>query len=245
MRVYRSFAWKETNLRVASQAFDLITRTVVDERRKLERYISRHPEFLRSLVPVPLLDEAPEVARRMAAASVLTGLGPMAAVAGTLAQLGAEAAMVAGCAEAIVENGGDIFIHSNREVTIGIYAGDNAIAGKLAFQLDPAALPMALCSSSSKMGHSLSLGRCDLATVAATDGALADSAVTLVCNLIKSESDLSPVLDDVGAIPGIDGILAVKNGKIGLWGSLPKLVRNRDTETRTKITRDLRSDFKG
>lgn len=245
MRVYRSFSWKETNLRVACEAFDLVTGTVVEERRRLERYIGRHPEFLTSLVPVALLDDPPEAAIRMAAAAELTGLGPMAAVAGTLAQMGVEAAMAAGCREAIVENGGDIFIHSDREVTIGLYAGDNAIGSRLALRIDPADLPMALCSSSSKMGHSLSLGQCDLGTVVAKDGALADAAVTLVCNLIKHERDLTPALDRVGAIPGIDGILAVKNGKIGLWGRLPELVRNQDTGARSKITRDLRSDFQG
>lgn len=245
MRVYRSFSWKETNLRVASPAFDLITRTVIDHRRLLERYIARHPEFQSSLVPVVLLEQAPEVARRMAVAAELTGLGPMAAVAGTLAQLGAEAAMATGCTEAIVENGGDIFIHAASAVTIGIYAGDNAIAGKLAFHLEPERLPLALCSSSSKMGHSLSFGRCDLATVAAKDGALADAAVTLVCNRIRSEADLTPVLDDVGAIPGIEGIFAVYGGKVGMWGDLPPLVRNEDEEARRKITRDLRSDFQG
>ncbi|MCL2340588.1 MAG: UPF0280 family protein, partial [Proteobacteria bacterium] len=243
MRVYRSFSWKETNLRVACDDFDLVTRTVVEERRKLERYIGRHPEFLTSLAPVVLLDDPPEAAIRMAAASELTGLGPMAAVAGTLAQMGAEAAMAAGCREAIVENGGDIFIHSDREVTIGLYAGDNAIGGKLALRIQPEALPMSLCSSSSKMGHSLSFGRCDLATVAAKDGALADAAVTLVCNLITRERDMMPVLDRVGAIAGIDGILAVKNGKVALWGRLPELVRNQDADARSKITRDLRSDF--
>ena len=57
--------------------------------------------------------------------------------------------------------------------------------------------------------------------------------------------DLSPVLDRVGSIPGIDGILAVKDGKIGLWGHLPQLVRNQDAVSRHKITRDLRSDFQG
>jgi ApbE superfamily uncharacterized protein (UPF0280 family) len=95
------------------------------------------------------------------------------------------------------------------------------------------------------MGHSLSFGQCDLATVTAKDGALADSAVTLVCNLIKSENDLMPVLNDVGAIAGIEGIFAVKNGKIGMWGHLPQLVRNQDAATSEKITRDLHSDFKG
>ncbi|MCL1979667.1 MAG: hypothetical protein FWG62_01145, partial [Proteobacteria bacterium] len=81
--------------------------------------------------------------------------------------------------------------------------------------------------------------------VVARDAALADAAVTLVCNLIARERDVGPVLDRVGAIAGIDGILAVKNGKIGLWGRLPDLVRNQDAEARHKITRDLRSDFQG
>ncbi len=245
MRVYRTFSWKDTNLRVACEAFDLVTRTVVAERKLLERYIGRHPEFQTALVPVILLEDAPEVALRMAAAADLTGLGPMASVAGTLAQMGVEAAMAAGCREAIVENGGDIFIHSDTNVTIGIYAGNNAIGNRLAFRIAPADLPLSLCSSSSKMGHSLSFGQCDLATVVAKDGALADSAVTLVCNLITTEHDLTPVLNDVGAIPGIDGIFAVKNGKIGMWGHLPELVRNQDATTQGKITRDLRSDFKG
>ena len=153
--------------------------------------------------------------------------------------------MATGCREAIVENGGDIFLHSDAEVTIGLYAGDNAIGNQLAFRIDPSDLPLALCSSSSKMGHSLSFGRCDLATVVAKDGALADAAVTLVCNLIRHEVDLAPVLDRVGAIAGINGILAVVNGKIGLWGKLPPLVRNQDSAARGKITRDLHSDFQG
>jgi hypothetical protein len=245
MRIFRSFSWKDTNLRVACEAFDLVTRAVVDERRKLERYIARHPEFQTSLIPVVLLEDAPTVAFRMAAAADLTGLGPMASVAGALAQMGAEAAMSAGCREAIVENGGDLFIHADTEVTIGLYAGDNAIGNQLAFRISPQNLPLSLCSSSSTMGHSLSFGQCDLATVVAKDGALADSAVTLVCNLIKTEQDLTPVLNDVGAIPGIDGIFAVKSKKIGMWGQLPALIRNEDTTTKEKITRDLCSDFRG
>jgi len=245
MRVYRSFSWKETNLRVACTDFDLVTQAVVDHRRRLERYIARHPEFKASLVPVVLEADAPEAALRMAAASRLTGLGPMAAVAGTLAQLGVEAAIAAGLSEAIVENGGDIFIHAQEPVTIGLYAGDNAIAGKLALRIAEHRLPLALCSSSSNMGHSMSLGRCDLATVIAKEAALADAAVTLVCNRIKSAKDLTPVLDDVGALPGIEGILAVHGGKVGMWGDLPELVRNEDAEARRKITRDLRSDFQG
>nr|WP_321465706.1 UPF0280 family protein [uncultured Desulfobulbus sp.] len=245
MRVFRSFSWKETNVRVACTDFALVTQAIVSHRRQLERYIVRHPEFRTSLVPVVLLEDAPEAARRMAAAGEVTGLGPMAAVAGTLAQLGVEAAMAAGIDEAIVENGGDIYIHAQEPVTIGLYAGDNAIAGKLALRIAPNRLPLALCSSSSKMGHSTSFGRCDLATVIAKEAALADAAVTLVCNRIRSAKDMTPVLNEVGGLPGIESILAVHDGKVGIWGDLPDLVRNEDSEARRKITRDLRSDFQG
>ncbi len=238
MRVYRSFSWKDTNLRVACASFDVVTRSVVEARRRLERYIARHPAFRTALAPLPLLADPPEAARRRAVAAELTGLGPMAAVAGTLAQLGAEAALADGCDEVIVENGGDIFLVAARPVTIALHAGA-ALGSRLAFHIEPQQTPLALWSSSSTMGHSLSLGRCDLATVASRDASLADAAATLVGNLVRRERDLTPALERVGAIPGIDGILAVVGGRIGLWGHLPPLVRNEDATTGSKITRDL------
>ncbi len=244
MRSYREFTWKDTNLKVACSEFELVTQVVVEQRKLLEQYIRRQPLFQTSLTPISLEDNAPEIAKRMAAAASLTGLGPMASVAGTLAQFGVEAAMAAGCREAIVENGGDMFLISDTPITIGIYAGENLVGANLAFLVKPEELPLAFCSSSSRMGHSLSFGTCELATVVAKEAALADSVATLTCNLIQSDSDIAVVLDDVGAIPGIRGILAVKNGKIGLWGDLPDLVRNEDATLRHKITRDQRSGFR-
>ena len=165
----------------------------------------------------------------------------MAAVAGTLAQLAAEAAQAAGCAEAIVENGGDIYIITDRPVAVGIYAGDNPIAANLAFHVTPEQTPLAICSSSSAMGHSLSLGQCDLATVVADSGALADAAATLIGNRIHAEADIEPALNEAAAIPGLRGVLAMKGEKLGMWGKLPRLVRNADAATRVKITRDYRN----
>ncbi len=243
MRRFRQFSWKDTNLRVSSDRFDTIVQHIMAQRKELERYIREHAAFKTALSPLPLLDGAPEIARRMAAAAALTGLGPMASVAGTLAQLGAEAAMADGCTEAIVENGGDMFVYSLEPVTIGIYAGENALGAKLAFQLEPKELPLALCSSSSHMGHSLSFGQCDLATVIAKEAPLADSAATLTCNNILKDNELESTLHTTGSIPGVLGILAVKEGKIGIWGDLPKLVRNADQDTQGKITRDKHSPF--
>lgn len=245
MRSFRTFSHKDTHLKVYGEPYDLITGSVVRQRDRLESYILKQPEFKSALTPITLLPEAPETALKMARAATLTGLGPMASVAGTLAQAGVEAAEKAGYKEAIVENGGDMYIMSPTPVTIGIYAGENNIGARLAFHILPEDLPLAICSSSSKMGHSLSLGNCELATVVAKDAALADSAATLVCNSISKQEEVERVLDSVGKIEGIRGILAVKDGKIGLWGNLPQLVRNEDNKTKNKITRDPQSGFEG
>ena len=243
MREFRRFSWKDTNLRIASDCFEVITEAIVQERRLLEAYISRHPEFSTAMAPVPLQPDAPLSAERMAAAASITSLGPMASVAGTLAQMGAEAALSAGATEAIVENGGDMYIASDSIITIGIYAGESAVGDNLAFILQPEELPLSLCSSSSTMGHSLSLGQCDLVTVIAKEAALADSVATLVCNRIAAVTDLEPVLNKAGDLPGVQGILAVKDDKIGLCGDLPQLSRNQDVHLTTKITRDQFSGF--
>lgn len=243
MREFRRFSWKDTNLRIASDCFEVVTTAIIKERQRLEAYIVRHSEFAAALAPLPLKSGAPISAQRMAAAAAVTGLGPMASVAGTLAQMGAEAALASGASEAIVENGGDMYIASRSPITIGIFAGAGAVSDNLAFVLQPEDLPLAICSSSSAMGHSLSLGQCDLVTVTAKKAALADSVATLACNQISAITDLEPVLNKAGTLPGVQGILAVKGDQIGLFGNLPQLSRNQDAQLTTKITRDSLSNF--
>ena len=93
------------------------------------------------------------------------------------------------------------------------------------------------------MGHSLSLGNCDLATVFSKSGALADAAATLACNMIKNEKDISRTIDYIVNIEGIIGIFAVKNDKVGIGGNIPEFVKNRDPEIIRKVTRNLKSNF--
>jgi ApbE superfamily uncharacterized protein (UPF0280 family) len=238
MRRFRSFSFKDSNLKVASDRFDLVTAHIVETRKQLEKYILAHPQFKDSLEPVKLLKHAPPIAVKMAAASELTGLGPMASVAGALAQAGAEYALQKGAREAVVENGGDIFAISSEILTVGIFAGESPVADGLAFYIEPGELPLALCSSSSKMGHSLSFGDCDVVTVVSKDAALADSCATMVCNQIKTEQDMAAALERAGRIDKIDGVLAVKNGKVALYGNLPRIIRNLDTSLKNKITKD-------
>ncbi|UCD53301.1 MAG: UPF0280 family protein [Phycisphaerales bacterium] len=195
------------------------------QRRVLEDYIARHGEFQTSLVPLELHAGAPLVAQRMARAARRVGVGPMAAVAGAMAQCAAEAALRAGVQEVIVENGGDIYLKATGPVTIGLDAGTAKLADRLAFALSAEETPISICSSSGKMGHSMSLGRCDLATVVARDAALADAAATMAANLVTTVSDVDHAVERIADIEGIDGVLIVKDDRIGLAGQLPSLTK--------------------
>ena len=224
-RSYRAFTHKEAVFRICCARFDAVTAQIIRQRRILEGYIERDPAFGRSFEPVELLADAPEVARRMDQAARLVGVGPMAAVAGIMAQFAASAGIEAGAGEAIVENGGDVYLQTAGPVIIGLHPGTAELAGQLAFSLEADDTPLAICSSSGKMGHSTSLGHCDLATVVAKDAALADAAATEAANLVRSIEDVDSALEQIAAVEGVDGLLIVKDDHVGLAGRLPKLVK--------------------
>ena len=241
LRTFRRFTFKDANFRICCDRIGPATDEIVRQRGLLEQYLRRHPHFAGSLGPVDATADAPEVARRMAAAARAVGVGPMATVAGTMAQLAAEAALRDGAVEAIVENGGDAYIYCNRPVAVGLFAGETPLRDRLALRIEPGQTPLAVCSSSGRMGHSLSLGYCDLATVTARDAGLADAAATHAANLVKTAANIDAALERIAAIDGVDGVLLVKGDRIGLVGRLPDLVANRDADLPLKVTRDRNS----
>ena len=239
-RIWKKFSYLGANFRISSSGYDLICREIVDQRTVLSRYIDKYPGFMESMVPVPDMIEsgAPDIVKRMHRASLLTGTGPMAAVAGVNAQIAAEKAVAAGADEAIVENGGDIYLFSGKEVILSLHAGNTVFADKLALRIKAETMPLAVCSSSGSMGHSRSFGKCDLSTVVSVDGALADAAATQACNYVKNEEDIQNALDKIMSIKGVLGILIIKNDKIGIAGNFPEIVKNTDINASGKITRD-------
>ncbi len=227
MRRYREFNWKGAGYRISSSMTISIINEIKAQRKQLEDYIAEHPVFKTALIPVSVTSEAPEIARWMQRVSEKVNIGPMAAVAGAIAEFAARAALTLGATEAIVDNGGDIFIASDEEVNVGLFAGNNRISDELVLVIPPSCMPLAVCSSSSLMGHSMSLGRCDLATVVARDTALADAAATRACNLVKEEADIHPALETIMDIQGIMGVLIVKNGRTGMVGDFPNFLRKK------------------
>ena len=227
-RTYRTFIHHEAVLRICCDKFDIVVAEIVRQRRILEEYIARDPEFKTALVPTELRTDAPEVARRMAWAARRVGVGPMAAVAGAMAQIAAEAALTAGAREAIVDNGGDIYLHAVEPVLVALGTGTATLADRLALAVQPHEMPLSICSSSGKMGPSMSFGLCDLATIVAKDAALADAAATQAGNLVKTVDDMDAALESILRIEGIDGVLLVKDDRVGLAGHLPRIVKTSD-----------------
>ncbi|MBL7076325.1 MAG: UPF0280 family protein [Kiritimatiellae bacterium] len=226
-RVYREFVYREARFRICCSHFDAVTAEIIEQREILGRFLELHPAIQAAFAPLPLPDAAPEITRRMHEASQTVGVGPMAAVAGTVAQLAAEAGLAAGAEEVIVENGGDIFLKLTAPATVGLYAGDAAIGASLGLALAPEETPLAICSSSGRMGHSTSLGACDLVTVVATSAALADAAATHAANTVRGEADVDAALAVLAEIPGLQGALIAQGARVGTIGRLPQLVRQR------------------
>jgi ApbE superfamily uncharacterized protein (UPF0280 family) len=188
-------------------------------RFQLERYITKHPEFLTSLVPLPADEHAPDIAQAMLRAAAAAGVGPMAAVAGALAELtGRE--ILTFCDEVLVENGGDIFLNVNREITISIYAGASALSNRVGIKIDHLNTAWGVCTSSGTVGPSLSFGSADAVTIVSASAALADAAATAVGNLVNNAADIQKAIDSGKRISGVSGILIIKDEHMGVWGDI-------------------------
>jgi uncharacterized protein len=217
-------AVKETDLYVRALS-DLSRETLAaiqEYRNPLEEYIRAHPLFLHSLEPVEVEPSAPGIVKMMAEAARAANVGPMAAVAGAMAELVGRK-LLEYSAEVIVENGGDIFIKSNRTRLVGVYAGSSTFTGKLALEIEPERTPVGVCTSSGTVGPSLSLGLADAALLLSSSAALADAAATAVGNLVKSPDDIQAALQHGQQIKGINGILVIAGESMGVWGDI-KLV---------------------
>ncbi|MFW5802725.1 MAG: UPF0280 family protein [Verrucomicrobiota bacterium] len=235
------FTHREANLRISSAAHPLVCRQVVRLRSELDAFLAQHPEFASAMTPLDMPAAAPPaaVAAMARAARKVGDVGPMAAVAGTMAQFAAEAAIRADIEPVLVDNGGDLCVYSREPVSVGLFAGDRSpLRDQLALRIPGNSESLCLCSSSSRMGHSLSFGDCDLALVLSADGALADAAATSAANQVRSSEDIDPTLARIAAIDGIRGILLARDDKVGIRGrAMPELTRNRDPLLRLRITK--------
>ncbi len=212
---------KETDLyiRAAVNLQKKARRLVVKYREQLEGYINRSPAFVTSLEPLPVPDYAPAIVGQMAEAAQKTGVGPMAAVAGAIAEcVGRE--LLEFSPEIIVENGGDIYLKILQRRVVGIFAGDSPLTGKIGLEINAQDTPLGICTSSGTVGHSLSHGRSDAVIVVSTSTALADAAATAIGNTVKQPGDIDSAIEFGRGIDGLKGIVIVAGKSVGAWGDV-------------------------
>ena len=212
---------KETDLylRASKNLRSKVHILVIKYREALERYIGRHPSFLTSLEPLSVGDDAPQIVKSMAESARKARVGPMASVAGAIAEfVGTE--LLAFSPEVIVENGGDIFLKSLRKRLVSIYAGKSPLTGKIGLEIEAEETPLGICTSSGTVGHSLSYGQADAVVVLSSSTPLADAAATAIGNLIKQPDDIPSGIELAKDIEGLKGVLIIKNDKVGAWGEV-------------------------
>ena len=168
---------------VTEEATDLI----LQYRAQLERYIVKNPQFCATLDPLAPDKTAPPLVRDMLAAGVQAGVGPMAAVAGAVAEYVGKGLLASTTREVIVENGGDIFLQRRSDCSVAIFAGDSPLSYKVGVRVCATQMPMGICTSSGTVGHSLSLGDADSVTVLSSSTPLADAVATRLGNEVGRE----------------------------------------------------------
>jgi ApbE superfamily uncharacterized protein (UPF0280 family) len=212
---------KETDLyvRATSNLQRKARRLVLKYRQQLERYIEKNPVFQTSLEPVDVPGSAPAIVREMAEAGMKAGVGPMAAVAGAIAESVGEG-LLEFSPEVIVENGGDIFLKILKKRVVGVYAGGSPLTGKIGLEISPRDTPLGVCTSSGTVGHSLSYGKADAVAVASASAALADAAATSICNRVKQPRDIDKALEFARGISGLKGVIIIIGNDIGVWGDV-------------------------
>ncbi len=198
---------------------DIAEKALKENRIELNKYISKNPNFETSLVPISYDLFAPKIAKVMIKDSSLLKVGPMASVAGAIADfVGKE--LLKYSDQVIVENGGDIFIKTRIQRKAGVFAGNSPFSEKVALIIEPDETPLGLCTSSGTVGHSLSFGNADAVVIKAATASLADAAATAVCNEIKSKNDIEPVIKKFSKRDFIKGILIIKDDVMAISGQM-------------------------
>lgn len=223
-----AFTYKETQCTIIADkenAIKTAIESIKRNRAQLEEYVSAHPKFLYTLKPVPA-PEQPLVAKLMAEAAEKADVGPMAAVAGVLADLAVKDMLSEGCEVAVVEDGGEVSAVSNTPIDVALAAGDEPLSKRFGFRLTE--FPVGLATSSGRFSHALSFGDAEAATVFCKDAGLADAVATAVGNVVKGEDPNAAIekgIEVAKFVQGVEGVLILYKGCVGTWGKIPLIIK--------------------
>lgn len=198
---------------------DFLKERISDYRKNIEKYILCERSFSTSLTPVRVSKGAPLIVKDMAQAAKRTGVGPMAAVAGAIADYLAKD-LKGMTKELIIENGGDIFLKTRAERRVGIYAGSSKLSGKIILEIDPKKTPLGICTSSGTVGHSLNFGITDATVIIAKSATLADAAATATSNIVKIPDDIKHAINFAKSVEGVSAVMIIVKDLLSAWGDI-------------------------
>jgi hypothetical protein len=237
LKTYKThFSEKESDITIISDSKKAIIKaknSFYFHRKNLERYITKDKHFLTTFSPVKVKTNL-KVINEMAKVAEICNVGPMASVAGVLADLMLDAmkrqtkSELISCKIALVENGGEIALDSEEPIKVALYAGENELNLNLGFLIKKKECPLGIGTSSATVGHAISLGKADSVTIFAVNAGLADAAATKIGNLVKGEDiekSIKNALDAVDDIDGLTGAFISRKNKVGQTGKLPQLIK--------------------
>lgn len=198
---------------------DIVITSLKKHRTSIIDYISHDPIFKTSLSPLPVINSMAPIVRDMTEAAYIAGVGPMASVAGAIAEYVARD-LLPFSEELIVENGGDIFIAGKKDRKVGIFAGSSPLSGKIAIDLSGTSLPAAIATSSGTVGPSLSFGKADAVVVLSPSGSMSDAAATAIGNIVAGPEDFHRAIEFTENISSITGVIIICGDKMCIQGDI-------------------------
>ena len=224
----------QTALRIICDEMYLsvIKDAVHSARSIIENKIAEDPFFGTTFEPYSPLKDDHHLVQHMCQSSILSNVGPMAGVAGAIAKYAVNAAIEDGCDHIIIDNGGDICMRTNETTIIGVFSGDDRFKD-IAFSIPPTDRVFSICSSSGKVGPSVSFGNSGICTVFSNDPVLADCCATAFGNMIRegTSEEMTQTSEKISAIEGISGCICISNGLIAMCGEIPEMVSVSSTES--------------
>jgi ApbE superfamily uncharacterized protein (UPF0280 family) len=197
---------------------EMIKKEIIQLRQLIMDYNNKKGNFISSLVPLPMDENAPILIQDMLKAGLAAGIGPMGSVAGAISKYVGKR-LESNSNELIIENGGDLFIKTKKKRRIALDTGNPKFL-KLGLIIQPNEKPIGICTSSGIFGHSLSFGNADTVTVMSHDVPLADAGATALGNRIKNPEDIKEGIEWIKKIPGITGAVIIIKDQLGAWGDI-------------------------
>ena len=210
-----------------------LKRYVYSLRRDLKSHMLKNNDFSLCLTPLEMPDgEISDIVFRMYESSSLADVGPMACVAGTISEMCLDYLVDRSSGFSIVENGGDIAIINDQKILCGIYSNNEILGNDIAFEIKKRSNPLGICTSSAKIGHSISFGEADSVTVIGRSASLCDGLATRIANDVVGETGEDKVSNALESCENFkeffDGVLIICDDNVGTIGRLPRIVETND-----------------